>query len=95
MTIEGERTAVCRPGARRWQSVPRAGAPMTAVAVWVQVRARPAAERPALIRAHLGRLAPQEVARLIALSAAATRLEVLERLARRDGAAPWTVRDVR
>ena len=95
MTVEGERMAMRRPGARGRPSVPRGGPPTTAAAVWVQVRARPAAERPAVIRAHLGRLAPQEVARLIALSAAATRLEVLERLAHRDGAAPWTVRDAR
>jgi hypothetical protein len=58
---------------------------IAAAAVWAQVRARPAAERQAVIRAH-GQLAPQEVARLIALSAAAARLEVLDRLARRDDA---------
>jgi hypothetical protein len=88
VTVEGKGIAVRRPGARRRhrQSAPRDGAPITAAAVWAQVRARPAAERQAVIRAHLGQLAPQEVARLIALSAAAARLEVLERLARRDDA---------
>ena len=38
------------------------------------------------MRAYLGRLPAQEVARLLALSAAASRREVLERLARRDEA---------
>jgi 2-oxo-4-hydroxy-4-carboxy--5-ureidoimidazoline (OHCU) decarboxylase len=80
--------AVRRPGARRRhrQSAPHDSAPIAAAAVWAQVRARPAAERQAVIRAHPGQLAPQEVARLIALSAAAARLEVLDRLARRDDA---------
>ena len=57
---------------------------MAAAAVWAQLRARPTAERQALLREHLARLPAQEVARLLALSAAAARLEVLERLARRD-----------
>ena len=80
--------AVRRPGARRRhrQSAPRDSAPITAAAVWAQVRARPAAARQAVIRAHLGQLAPRELARLIALSAAAACVEVLERLARRDDA---------
>jgi hypothetical protein len=87
VTVEGKGIAVRRPGARRRhrQSAPRDDALITAAAVWAQVRARPAAERQ-VIRAHLGQLAPQEVTRLIALSAAAARLEVLERLARRDDA---------
>ena len=87
MTVEGKGIAVRRPGARRRhrQSAPRDGAPITAAAVWAQLCARPAAERHAVIRAHLGQLRPREVARLIALSAAAARLEVLDRLARRDG----------
>jgi DNA-directed RNA polymerase specialized sigma24 family protein len=95
VTVEGKRIAVRRPGARRRhrQSAPDDGAPITAAAVWAQLRARPAPEREAVIRAHLGQLAPDEVARLLGLSAAAARLEVLERLARRDDAARWPMRD--
>ena len=86
MTVQGKGIAVRRPGARRRdrQSAPRA--PITGAEVWAQLRARPAAERQALLREHLARLPAQEVARLLALSAAAARLEVLERLARRDDA---------
>jgi DNA-directed RNA polymerase specialized sigma24 family protein len=63
--------------------------PITAEAVWTQLRSRPAAERPALMRAYLGQLPAQEVARLLALSQVDARREVLERLARRD---PWSLR---
>jgi DNA-directed RNA polymerase specialized sigma24 family protein len=86
VTVERKGIAERRPDARRRhrQSVPRDGATITAAAVWVQVRARPAAERQVVIRPHLGQLAPREVARLIGLSAATARLDVLERLARRD-----------
>ena len=86
MTVQGKGTAVRRPGARRRdrQSAPRDDAPITGAEVWAQLRARPAAERQALMRAHLGQLPAQEVARLPALSAAAARREVLERLVRRD-----------
>jgi hypothetical protein len=86
VTVQGKGIAVRRRGARRRdrQSTPREDAPITGAAVWAQLRARPAAERQTVIRAHLGRLAPDEIARLLALSAAAARLEVLERLARRD-----------
>jgi hypothetical protein len=88
VTVEGQRIAVRRPGSRRRrrQSTPRHSAPLTGAAVWAQVRVRPAAEQRAVIRAHVRQLTPQEVARLLALSAAAARLEVLERLARRDDA---------
>jgi DNA-directed RNA polymerase specialized sigma24 family protein len=87
VTVQGKGIAVRRPGARRRhrQSAPREAAPLTAAAVWAQLCACPAAERQALMRAHLGQLPAPEVARLLALSAAAARLEVLERLARRDG----------
>jgi hypothetical protein len=97
VTVEGQGIAVRRSDARREhrQSVARDDAPITAAAVWVQVRARPAAERQAVIRAHLGQLAAQDVARLIAFSAAAARLEVLERLARRDDASSWPMGDSR
>ena len=81
MTVEGKRIAVRRPGARRRH---RQSAPITAAAVWDQLNARPAAERQALMRAQLGQLPAQEVARLLALSASAARREVLERLARRE-----------
>ena len=81
MTVQGKGIAVRRPGARRRD---RQGAPITGPEVWAQLRARPAAERQALMRAHLGQLPAREVARLLALSAAAARLEVLDRLARRD-----------
>ncbi|MGZ6697000.1 MAG: hypothetical protein ACXVFL_15335 [Solirubrobacteraceae bacterium] len=86
MTVEGKGIAVRRPGARRLHRQParRDDAPITGAEVWAQLRGRPAAERQALLRAHLGQLPAQEVARLLALSEAATRLEVLERLARRD-----------
>ncbi|MGZ6673093.1 MAG: hypothetical protein ACXVFM_12155 [Solirubrobacteraceae bacterium] len=86
MTVQGKFIAVRRPGARRRdrQSAPRDDAPITGPEVWAQLRARPAAERQALMRAHLRHLPAQEVARLLALSAAAARLEVLDRLARRD-----------
>ena len=86
MTVQGKGTAVRRPGARRRdrQSAPRDDAPITGAEVWAQLRARPAAERQALMRARLGQLPAQEVARLLALSAAAARREVLERLVRRD-----------
>jgi hypothetical protein len=83
VTVEGKRIAVRRPGARRRR---RQSAPITAAAVWDQLRARPATERQALMRAYMGRLPAHEVARLLALSAAASRREVLERLARRDEA---------
>jgi hypothetical protein len=42
----------------------------------------------------VGRLAPDEIARLLALSAAATRLEVPERLARRDASRRWPMGDL-
>jgi DNA-directed RNA polymerase specialized sigma24 family protein len=95
VTVEGKRIAVRRPGVwrRHRQSAPDDGAPITAEALWAQLRARPAPERQAVIRAHLRQLAPHEVARLLALSAAAARLEVLERLARRDDVPRQPTRD--
>ena len=90
MTVEGPRIASRRWGAgrRRRRSTPRDDAPLTAVAVWAQISALPAGERPALLRFHVGRLAPNERARLMALSEAAARREVLARLARREAEPP-------
>ena len=88
MTVDGQRIAVRRAGARRRhrQAAAPETPPITAAELWARLRARPAAERQALMREHLDRLPAQEIARLLALSAAAARLEVLERLARRDDA---------
>jgi hypothetical protein len=88
VSIDGKRIAARRVGARRGHRRAAAadGAPIPAAAVWAQLRALPATERQAQLREHLDRLPAQEVARLLALSAAAARLEVLERLARRDDA---------
>ena len=68
-------------------SVPvvRATRALTAEAVWAQLRSRPAAERPALMRGYLQQLAPREVARLLELSEAGARHDVLKRLARPEG----------
>jgi hypothetical protein len=88
VTVDAKPIAVRRAGARRRHRRTTApeSAPIPAAAVWAQLRARPAAERQALLREYLDRLPAQEMARLLALSAAAARLEVLERLARRDDA---------
>ena len=90
MTVEGPRIASRRWGAgrRRRRSAPRDDAPLTAEAVWAQISGLPAAERPALLRAQVAKLAPHERARLVALSEAAARREVLARLAGRDPAPP-------
>ena len=86
MTVGGPRIASRRwgVGRRRRRSAPRDGAPLTAEAVWAQISALPAGERPALLRAYVAKLAPHQRARLLALSEAAARREVLARLARRD-----------
>ena len=85
--MNGSRIAVRRSGARRRRRrLPVHVLPTpTAESVWAQLAARPAAERPALLRAQLGRLPAQEVARLLALSEAAAREAVLARLAAREG----------
>jgi hypothetical protein len=54
-------------------------------AAWAQLSSRPAGERPALIRGYLQQLGPREVARLLELSEAGARHEVLKRLARLVG----------
>jgi hypothetical protein len=89
VTLEELRIAVRRSGApRRRRRLPaREVTALTAEQVRARLRARPAAERPALLRAQLARLPAHERARLLALSGAAARGEVLERLAQRGGAA--------
>jgi hypothetical protein len=69
-------------------SAPRGGPAITAEAAWAQLGARPVSERPALMRTYLGAMAPHELTRLVALSEAAARREVLERLARRQSGPP-------
>ena len=79
--------AADRPRTSTQASVPvvRATRALTAEAVWAQLRSRPAAERPALMRGYLQQLAPREVARLLELSEAGARDDVLKRLARPEG----------
>jgi DNA-directed RNA polymerase specialized sigma24 family protein len=87
VTVDTQRVLVRRPSGRRRQrgSAVRDGDAITAEAVWEQLRLRPATERPALMRGYVEQLAPCEVARLLGLSEAAARRDVLERLALPNG----------
>jgi DNA-directed RNA polymerase specialized sigma24 family protein len=73
-----------RPGGRSRQcwSLPRDAVAITAETVWEQLTSRPARERTAIVRGYLEQLAPIEVARLLELSEAAAKRDVLLRLAR-------------
>jgi DNA-directed RNA polymerase specialized sigma24 family protein len=85
VTVDGQGVARRSGGRRRHRQAPSCdGAAVTAKAVWAQLAARPATERPALMRTYLGQLPAHEVAHLLALSEGTARRDVLERLARRD-----------
>jgi hypothetical protein len=58
---------------------------ITGEAVWAQLSPRRARERPVLMRGYLQQLEPREVARLLELSEAGARHEVLKRVAQLDG----------
>jgi DNA-directed RNA polymerase specialized sigma24 family protein len=85
VTVEGQGVARRSGGRRRHRpALSRDGVALTAEAVWAQLATRPATERPALMRTHLGQLPARELAHLLALSEEAARREVLDRLAQRD-----------